>query len=145
MATTSAPRMRALPTRAEEVSIVTESLTLPTRERIDEADDKIGSVLSDVDWWKSLAEKVEQGNVLSLADYQMERHRIALDDGPEFTLEPQSFLHLLVFAADLQRDADTLKADAAEIEQRLLAIYHNEVTDGQPRKIEADEEDDEAE
>jgi len=118
---------------------VTESLTLP------EADDKIGSVLSDVDWWKSLAEKVEQGNVLSLADYQMERHGIALDDGPEFTLEPQSFLHLLVFAADLQRDADTLKADAAEIEQRLLELYHNEVTDGQPRKIEADEEDDEAE
>ncbi len=38
-----------------------------------------------------------------------------------------------------------MKADAAEIEQRLLAIYHNEVTDGQPRKIEADEEDDEAE
>jgi hypothetical protein len=46
------------------------NITLPTLEEIDAADDKICSVLSRVDEFVMLAEKIDQAGVVSLADYQ---------------------------------------------------------------------------
>jgi hypothetical protein len=100
------------------------NITLPTLEEIDAADDKICSVLSRVDEFVMLAEKIDQAGVVSLADYQMSERGIALDDDPEFLFEPASFLRLLVLATDRQEDAERLRADAQKLEETLRAVYH---------------------
>jgi hypothetical protein len=110
--------------------VATTASGLPSVAEIDAADDKLGEFLSDLDWFTSSAARLA-GPAVPLADAVfMCKAGIAFSDRVPFEYDEASFARLLVFANEIETDAERTKEDAAKLRAALLSIYREHVIEG---------------
>jgi hypothetical protein len=100
---------------------------LPAISVVDRADNYAGLLLSELDSITSAVERFA-GEEVSLEDAVfLDRHGIALDEEEVRNADPALIARLLVFANELEVDAETIREDAARLRTALLAIYRENV------------------
>jgi Txe/YoeB family toxin of Txe-Axe toxin-antitoxin module len=130
------------PRRRKEALVATTTRVprLPTLTDIDEADEKLGSFMSSLDWFRSEAEMLDRGRDISL-DVLVAMGRANIDPPDDYSYEhdDKTFARLLVLADELERDADTIRKDAEKLRQALLGIYRHRVHEGNSQKPDVDD------
>jgi hypothetical protein len=99
---------------------------LPSIHEVDEADNQLGSFLSDLDHLVSTVKTLAGG------DLSLEEATRLVEVGKPLPhhhlhIDPAVFARLLVFADELERVAQSVKKDAGELRFSLLSLYRFEV------------------
>jgi hypothetical protein len=103
---------------------------LPTFADIEEAEEKLGSFMSSLDWFTSEAEGIDKGRDIPLdVLIAMGRAKIRPPDNFPYEHDERVFARLLVFADELDTDAESIRKDAARLRQALLGIYRHRIID----------------
>jgi hypothetical protein len=101
---------------------------------IEEADKKLGSFTSDLDWIRSEAEAIDTGREIPLdLAFAMDKAGIEPETTYPYEHDDRAFARLLVFAGDVEADAEMIRKDATKLRDALLSIYRHQVTDPEPR------------
>lgn len=104
---------------------------LPTLNDIEEADNKLGSFMSSLDWFTSEAEAIDKGREIPLdVAAAMIRNNVEFEDSFPYEHDDKTFARLLVFADELLNDAESIERDAHRLRQALLGIYLHQVNPG---------------
>jgi hypothetical protein len=107
---------------------------LPSIADVDAADQHLGAFMSELDWFVTQTKRLE-GDDLPVEDYVFLLK--AGVDWPDYeiAIEPETFPRLLVFANQLEGDAEKIKEDAAELRRHLLNAYQEYVTEPRLRAV----------
>jgi hypothetical protein len=106
---------------------------LPTISQVDRADDHLGLLLSDLDWMTSDVASFSDSTERMDDAVFLSRHGIA-DDPEHRYVEPATIARLLVFADELEGDAEALREYAVRLRGSLLWIYRQHIFEPSGRR-----------
>jgi hypothetical protein len=106
---------------------------LPTISAVDRADNHLGMLLSDLDWMSSHIERFADEEV-SLEDAVFRTDNgIDVDEAPRH-VDPAIIARLLVFANELEVDAEAIREYAGRLRASLLSIYRQHLVEPSGRR-----------
>jgi hypothetical protein len=106
---------------------------LPAISAVDRADEHLGLLLSDLDWMTSDVASFA-GESVSLDDAVfLMSHHIEVGE-PERHVDPAIIARLLVFANELESDAESIREYSNQLRDSLLSIYRQRLCEPSGRR-----------